>query len=211
VNAKPLHCRIASTPVDRELVYRLRYLCYLRKGAIEPRDEPRFSDHFDGSLSNFSFLVTNAADPVATVRISVVKPQIGWTESPASSVFSDDPSFQAVARESYVEANRLCFGEYARRDAFVRLLGNMAALADVFSVEWLIACPRVEHVGVYERMFGFRKLAEPRTYFGVNFQTQLLGIRRRELAEYVASRPFIVAAWRDAHSELLGIASALPS
>lgn len=207
----PVECRIANSPWERELVYRLRYLCYLSKGAIEPRDEPRFSDAYDHTLNHFSFLVSEEDQPLATVRISVVKPKIGWNESPASAVFGDDPAFQSIARESYVEANRLCFGQQARRDAFVRLLGHMAALANVFEVEWLVACPRVEHVRVYENMFGFRKLAEPRTYFGVNFRTQLLGIRRSELAQYVADRRVIADAWRSAETELIGIDSGTPS
>jgi hypothetical protein len=76
-------------------------------------------------------------------------------------------SFQAMAQESFVEASRLCFGRQARRDAFVGLVGHMAALADLYRVEWLVACPRVEHAEAYQRMFGFRPLAAPRQYFGV--------------------------------------------
>ena len=37
----------------------------------------------------------------------------------------------------------------ARRDSFYGLLGNMAALAERYGVEWLAACPRVEHSEVY--------------------------------------------------------------
>lgn len=172
----PIECQIANTPIDLELVYRLRYLCYLRKGAIEPQEDPRFFDRFDSTLNNFSFLMRDESQPLATVRISVVKPGIGWTESPAGQVFGDDPTFHSIAQQSYVEAN---------------------------DVEWLVACPRVEHASIYEKMFGFRRLAAPRQYFEVNFHTQLLGIRRVELSDFVAGREVIASAWRSAHEDLL--------
>ncbi len=179
-------CIIATTDRERDEVYRLRYACYRRKGSIDVNSEERFSDPFDEQESNFSFLVRGAQqESLATVRISVVLPSRGWKDSPAQHVYGDHPELQRMSGESYVEASRLCFGPRARRDAFVRLLGNMAALADFYEVGWLVACPRVEHSDVYQRMFGFRPLAAPRKYYGVNFETQLLGIRRSDLHNYV--------------------------
>ncbi|HEV2447128.1 MAG TPA: hypothetical protein VGS58_14450 [Candidatus Sulfopaludibacter sp.] len=80
----------------------------------------------------------------------------------------------------------------------MRLLGNMAALSDVFQCEWLAACPRQEHAPMYQRLFGFRPMAEPRRYFGVDFETQLLAIRREELREYVRGFKPMTAAWTEA-------------
>jgi len=90
----------------------------------------------------------------------------------------------------------------ARRGSFVGLLGYMAALAEFYEVGWFVACPRVEHAEVYRRMFGFRELAEPRQYFGVNFETRLLGVRREELKAFVQAREAIHAAWTDAFEVL---------
>jgi len=177
-----LEYRLADDPPSRDDVYRLRYACYFRRGSIDSRPDQRFSDHFDRTPNHFSFLVRDAArEPLATVRISVVRPDLGWTESPAGSVFGDHPAFARLARESFVEASRLCFGPQARRDALVRLLGYMAALADRFGSQWLVACPRLEHTHIYQRVFGFRPLAEPRPYYGVKFETRMLGIHREEL------------------------------
>ena len=102
----------------------------------------------------------------------------------------------------FVEASRLCFGNQARRDAFIRLLGHKAALAEYWGVEWLVACPRIEHTEVYQRMFGFRAMAAPRQYFGVNFETQLLGIRRVELEAWVKDAKPMRAAWTNALTAL---------
>ena len=205
-----MRCFIANTPVLLDRVYQLRHQCYLRNGSIEPCPDGRFTDHFDSLRNNISILAeSDAGESLATVRISVVRRDLDWTESPARRVFGDEPRLQQIAGESYVEASRLCFGPQARRDAFVTLLGNMAALAEFYEAEWLVACPRVEHSKTYQRMFGFRPFAAARQYFGVNFQTQLLGIRRSELLEYVrAARPMTVA-WADALGRLVASA-ALP-
>jgi hypothetical protein len=192
-------CILADTVDTRTQVYRLRYECYRRTGAIDAQSDELFSDLFDLKPNSFSFLVRGEEkEALATVRINVVRPDYGWIDSPVHHVYGDHPSFQAIAKESFVEASRLCFGCAARRDAFVRLVGHMAALADFYRVCWLVACPRVEHSRVYQRMFGFQPLAAPRRYFGVKFDTQLLGIRIADLREYVRGEKQMSDAWSDA-------------
>jgi hypothetical protein len=193
------------------MVYRLRYACYRRKGSIAESEEERFEDHYDSLPNSFSFLIQEADEsPLATVRITVVQPGRGWTESPVTKVYGDHPAFRAIAGASYAEASRLCFHRQARRDTFIRLVGHMAALAEHHGVEWLVACPRVEHAKSYQRMFGFRPLAEPRKYFGVSFETQLLGIRLEEIREYVGSQEGMLAAWSNALRSLPGVNPAVP-
>jgi hypothetical protein len=196
-------CTIADSSEALEIVYRLRYHCYFRSRSIEARPDEKFSDAFDDTPNHFSFLLqSEVAQPLATVRISVVQPELGWTQSPARCVFGDHPAFEPLAAESYVEASRLCFGAQARRDLLMQLLGNMAAMADRHSSEWLVACPRLEYTAMYERLFGFRKLAGPRQYFGVTFQTQLLGTRRSELREYVQRCKSMRESWTAALEEI---------
>jgi hypothetical protein len=196
-------CALVRSAQDREQVYRLRHSCYRRNASIDPMPGGAFSDRFDDEPNSFSFLTTSEAnEPLATVRITVVRPDLGWTDSPAQHVFGDHPALRDIAAQSFVEASRLCFARQARRDAFVGLLGNMAALADLFEVEWLVACPRVEHAQTYEKLFGFHSLATPRRYFGVKFQTQLLGVRRSDLREYTSHATQMLLAWTQALAQL---------
>jgi hypothetical protein len=186
-------------------VYRLRYQGYRSKESIAARADERFSDSFDDAPNSFSFLArTGNKEPAATVRVTVACSHAGWEDSPGQHVFGDHPALNAMKEEWYVEASRLCFGRMARRDSFVSLLGYMAALAEFYEVGWFMACPRVEHAEVYQRMFGFRQLAEPRKYYGVNFQAQLLGVRREDLKAYVRDRQTINNAWVDAFEVLRG-------
>jgi hypothetical protein len=193
---------IAATQQQRSQVYRLRYACYRRKHSIDECADAQFSDSFDDKPNSFSFLVSCQDQALATVRITVVRPDLGWTDSPVQHVYGDHPAFQEIACTSFVESSRLCFARQARRDSFVRLVGHMAALAEFYNVEWLVACPRVEHAHVYQRMFGFQELAAPRRYFGVSFETQLLGIRTAELRDYVSGHKPLVDAWSAALGQL---------
>jgi len=84
----------------------------------------------------------------------------------------------------------------------MRMLGNLAALADRYRSEWLVARPRLEYTGLYERLFVFRKLAELRKHFGVNFETQRLGTRREELREFVRGCKSLRESWAIANAEL---------
>lgn len=198
-----LSCGIVRTTEERDEVYQLRHEAYRRDGAIDPQPGNRFSDHFDMLPNSFSFLVRQCdAEAKATVRLSVVRPDLGWSEAPSRRVFGGHPALETMAEESYVEASRLCFGPMARRDAFVKLLGHMAAMSDLFNTGWLVACPRVEHARVYQRLFGFRQLAEPRQYFGVHFETQLMGVRREEIRHYVRGQSCMLTAWNDALDRL---------
>ena len=200
-----LRCSIARTASEMDDVFRLRYLCYQRRGAIAERADERFQDPFDELPNQFSFLVGGGeTEPLATVRISVVRPDLGWTDSPAERVFGDHPAFQALARSTFVEASRLCFARTARRDAFYGLLGNMAALGDRYGVEWLTACPRVEHSEIYQRLYGFRPMAEPRKYFGASFETELLGIRLEEIRERALRVAWMGRAWEAARAQMGG-------
>jgi hypothetical protein len=197
-----LECLIAQTPRDREQVYRLRYTGYRRDESIGERDDQLFHDDFDEMPNSFSFLVRSGEEALATVRISVVRPDLGWHDAPVEHVYGDHPLLQSMAKQSFVEASRLVFAQQARRDAFVRLVGHMAALASFYDAGWLVACPRVEHATTYQRMFGFKPLAAPRQYFGVGFQTQLLATSREELQNYVHGAKPLTNAWSDALAHL---------
>ena len=192
-------CSIAQTPAARALVYKLRYACYHRSGAIPATPAESFSDRYDELPNHFSFLLNAQAEQAAaTVRISVVAPDKGWTDCPSRCVFGDHPAFQEIAQGRFVEASRLCFGRQARRDAFYRVVAHLAALADAHGAQWVVACPREEHTGIYQRLFGFQQLAAPREYFGVNFKTSLLAISLEELRRRAEAFKSMRGAWEEA-------------
>lgn len=201
MNTSTHFCTAAHTNQTRDEVYRIRYDCYRRDNSIDPNPSERFSDAFDDSPNHFSFLLGSTEESLATVRISVVRPDLGWKQSPALHVYGDSPALQSIASESYVEASRLCFAPQARPNTFISLLGNMAALAEFYSVRWLVACPRIEQAKTYQRLFGFTPIAEPRTYYGVRFTTQLLAVSLDQLRSHVRHDRRMFQSWAHALSE----------
>lgn len=196
-----LECLIARTAAEREQVYRIRYACYRRDESIAPRPDEQFRDTFDELPNSFSFLVRATPEEVlATVRISVVPDD--RHDAPVRHVYGDHPRLAYITREGFVEASRLCFARQARRDAFMSVVGHLAAMASFYDVGWLVACPRVEHAESYQRMFGFEPLAPPRQYFGVAFQTQLLAVSRKDIARYVRHEKSMTTAWSAAFDRL---------
>ncbi|MBL8229519.1 MAG: GNAT family N-acetyltransferase [Bryobacterales bacterium] len=192
-------CERATTPDAMDTVFRLRYECYHRRGAIPGNPERRFSDTFDQLPNHFSFLLRHEEEgALGTVRISVVDQQRGWDSAPSSKVFGDHQAFRDIARHSFVEASRLCFGQQARRDVLYRLLANMTAMADLHATRLLVACPRVEHSVIYQRLFGFRPVAPPRPYFGVSFETELLAVTLDEIRGIAKQHKSMAQAWSEA-------------
>ena len=86
-------CHLAMSPESLERVYRLRYECYRRTGAIPASETGLFSDSYDELPNHFSFLLENENEVQATVRISVIRPDLGWTSAPSRTVFGDHPAF----------------------------------------------------------------------------------------------------------------------
>ena len=92
---------VADTEQARTQVYRLRYERYRREGSLAERSDEQFSDAFDEKPNSFSFLARNAEhQALATVRITVVRPGLGWTDSPVAHAYGDHTAFQAIAREN---------------------------------------------------------------------------------------------------------------
>jgi len=203
-------CSIANTPEARQQVYRLRYSCYRRDEAIDARVDEEFSDSFDTLPNHFSFLLGHPPEPVATARISVVRREWGWDDAPVEHVFGDDPTLRSIADESYIETSRLCFAQRARPDAFVRLVSQIGAVASFYNIEWFVACPRLEHVASWRRIFGYRPIAAPRQYYGVAFQTQLLAVRRCDTHRHLRDGGALRDTWEDALAAL-GRSAPLPA
>lgn len=186
---------LASSEWARQSVYRLRYDCYRREESIEPNPVGVFIDRFDSQPNHFSFLQYQSALPHATVRVSVVRPDLDWRDSPARIVYGDHPAFRKFAGSSYVEPNRLCFAPRASRQGFIELLGSVAALAELCEVEWLIACPRLDHAHLYQNLFGFQPQAEPRQFFGVKLTAQLMAVSLSQLRAYIQYDDRMLDSW----------------
>ena len=90
-----LDCRIAETPEEREPIFRLRYECYLREGAISPNASETFSDPYDDSPNARIFGLYLDGELASSIRIHVTSPE--HSDFPSYHVFEDllEPELRA--------------------------------------------------------------------------------------------------------------------
>src|ERR1051325_4343472 len=82
-----LDCRLAETPEEREVIFRLRYQCYLREGAISPHASEIFSDPYDDSPNARIFGLYLDGELASSIRIHITSPE--HTDFPSYHVFED--------------------------------------------------------------------------------------------------------------------------
>src|SRR6185369_2541537 len=82
-----LDCRVAETPEEREAIFRLRYECYLREGAISPDASATFSDPYDDSANARIFGLYLDGELASSIRIHVTSPE--HSDFPSHHVFDD--------------------------------------------------------------------------------------------------------------------------
>jgi hypothetical protein len=178
-------CQLAKTGAHYESVFRLRSHC-MAAGSAD-----LFVDAFDQTINHFSFLHPSAEHPTATIRVSVVKPELGWIDSPAREWVGAEDFLEG----GFVAASHLCFEPSSRRDGFVSLIGNLAALARLFHTKWVLVCPPVEQVTAYQNVFGFQPRGVSRKMPGACRVGQLMAVSLSQLLGYIEYDPQIGQCW----------------
>src|SRR5712671_2293430 len=76
-----------ETPAERDAVYQLRYNCYLREGAIEPRSDRILRDEFDEAPNTLLYGIFHNDRLASSIRINILS--LSCPSSPALSAFPD--------------------------------------------------------------------------------------------------------------------------
>src|SRR5262249_44879024 len=79
--------RRADTAGDRDAIFRLRYIAYLREGAIPPNSSERFTDRFDDMANAWIFGVYVDGQLASSIRLHAATRS--HPDIPALDVFPD--------------------------------------------------------------------------------------------------------------------------
>ncbi len=158
--------RVARSGDELDQVFRLRYLAYLREGAIAPNASRRFFDDYD-RMSNcwiFSILDDNERI-ISSIRVHVISQK--WRMGPALDVFPDIVSPLIDQGNVLIDPTRFVADEKAMADypelAYFTL--RVACMAsEYFEADYCLATVRAEHRAFYRRVFDSKLLCEPRPY-----------------------------------------------
>lgn len=205
--------RLATTPVDREAVFRLRYDAYLKNGLLPPNPGRRLFDERYDDAANARIVMTFVdGDLAGTTRVNVSSDLS--SPLPALGVYPDIVAPHLRAGRTLVEMTRLAgspdLTSLAAELPYITLRPGFMA-AGYFNADFAIATPRGEHMAFYRRVFCFEPWCEPRDYPGLTAKFGCMAANYRAVHQRIKDRyPFFKST--SAECELLfGPADALSS
>lgn len=154
-----------ETPADLDPILHLRYLAYLKEGAIAPSAEERLVDAFDqvGNVHNFGVYIDG--DLVSAVRIHVLRSTDDI--SPAVETFRNELIPIIRAGEIIIDPNRFVVHPlYARlypELPFITIRPAYLASAHFSASKVTMTC-RAEHQAFYIRHIYAKPVCPPRPY-----------------------------------------------
>lgn len=191
-----LTARLAFDRKTKTDAYRLRHDSYIVGNYIDPMPGGLFSDAYDDLPNSQSVVVYQGARPVASARVCVLdtNPELtGWDQIPSGRIFGDEIAAsmtehaQPGIAPKAMEITRLVrHPEFANDFSLVfvvyRLIGFMILKHNANIV---MSCCRPNHTRFYQRL-EFNRVAGPRHYPGVKFETSLM-VCAREKYNYVVN------------------------
>lgn len=188
--------RLAVTRQDKQAIYRLRYECYLREGAIRRNKSQLFHDKYDRASNVWIFGVYMGDVLASSIRVHVATPE--EPVSPGLSIFSDILQSRIDRGETIVDPTRFVVDhELSRRYpglayATVRL-GMLAS--EYFDADYALATVRREHRAFYKRLLCMEPVGEPRRYPSLKEPINLMGVSFPLMRQRVYDRyPFMISS-----------------
>ncbi len=185
--------RIAKSAAEREAVFHLRYLAYLKNGLLTPRaDEQLYDERYDDA-PNAKIVMTFIDGALAgTTRINVSADLNA--PLPAMGVYPDVIAPHLREGRTLVEMTRLAgspdLTSFAAELPYVTVRPGFMA-AGHFRADFAVATPRAEHMAFYRRVFGFAPWCEPRDYPGLTAKFACMAVDYRAGHKGVTARyPF---------------------
>lgn len=188
--------RLAASKEDRQAIYRLRYECYLREGAIRRNRSNLFHDSYDRAPNVWIFGVYLNDRLASSIRVHVATPEA--PVSPGLAIFSDILQPRIDRGETIVDPTRFVVDhDLSRRYpalayATVRL-GMLAS--EFFDADYALATVRREHRAFYRRLLCMEPVGEPRRYPSLKEPINLMGVSFPLMRQRVYDRyPFMISS-----------------
>jgi hypothetical protein len=185
--------RLATTPADREAVFRLRYDAYLKNGLLAADPGMRLFDERYDDAANARIVMTFVDGELAgTTRVNVSSDLNA--PLPSLSVYPDIIAPHLRAGRTLVEMTRLAgspdLTSLAAELPYITLRPGFMA-AGHFDADFAIATPRGEHMAFYRRVFCFEPWCEPRAYPGLTAKFGCMAANYRAVHQRIKDRyPF---------------------
>lgn len=188
--------RRAESKEDKLAIYRLRYECYLREGAIRRNKTGLFKDSYDSAPNVWIFGLHIDGRLASSIRIHAAS--AAHPISPGMTVFGDLLGPRIAAGETIIDPTRLVVDHDMSRAypglayATVRL-GMLAS--EFCKADFALATVRTEHRAFYKRLLSMEPIGEPRAYPGLKRPINLMGVHYPTMKGKVIARyPFLASS-----------------
>lgn len=186
--------RVVSS-ADKQAVFRLRYECYLREGAISETATQSFEDDFDSSPNVWIFGLYLDGKLASSIRVHIATRE--HPIAPALSVFSDILGERIARGETIVDPTRFVVDQELSRQypALAYATVRMGMLASEWAhADYALATVRTEHRAFYRRLLFMEPVGEPRIYPSLKNPINLMGVSFPLMRQRVYDRyPFMMS------------------
>ncbi|WP_207445375.1 N-acyl amino acid synthase FeeM domain-containing protein [Roseomonas marmotae] len=179
------YARLALADEVRRDAYKLRYLCYLNAGHIQPNSSGLFKDKYDELPNASTIVIYDHETPLASVRTcllargsDLISPALDTYPEEVEALLNADPANPFAGRG--IEVTRLVRSPEAENNqGLVFLLYRMAGYIALCAHSQIhLACVRTNHAPFYRRL-GYQAVSEPRAYPGLTCKMQLMASDRQ--------------------------------
>ena len=187
--------RQALTPESREAIFRMRYDCYLREGAIDPNETLRFTDQYDQAPN--AAMIGLYVDGVlsSSIRLHLVTQDCAIL--PDKGTFPDLIEPMIEDGLNMIDVSRFVVDQEASRTypglAYLTVRAGWMG-GEYHDVDRILTATRTEHNPFYRRVFSFEVKSEARDYATLKKPVCLLSLDWRAKRERVYRRyPFFMS------------------
>jgi hypothetical protein len=199
--------RIATSPTDRDAVFRLRYDAYqkggfLKSGADAKLDAQLYDPLFDDDPNGWTTMTFVDGELAGTIRTNLGSGRRAVL--PGLQVFDDVLIPRLGAGQVVVDFTRFA-AKLELSSAYPQLVYAIMRPAYMaakhYDADYAVACPRAEHIAFYRRAFGAVMWCPPRDYPRLAAKVACMGVEFRNAQDRIEARyPFYksTAAEREA-------------
>ncbi len=184
--AKTFDVAEVSAREEMKTIGAFRYRCYLAEGMITPQAQKSFIDEYDGLPNAHVFKVSLYNQIVGTIRLHILNKASHTSATMAA--FSDILMPKIDAGQTLIDGARFAIAPELgplRLAVARRTLGLYAKVAELNGAAYGVAAVAEDRVKIYNRLYGFTKLSEPRSYNGLTQKLVLMGLEKTHKIRHV--------------------------
>jgi hypothetical protein len=174
----------AKTESDFRAIGGLRYRCYRAEGLIDETRDEMFLDQFDHAEGALVYAVYLKGRIVSSIRLHVLNEEAA--SSATFEAFPDVLGPMIASGMTLVDGARFVVDPTigsTRLSIAWQTLKICLRVADEIDADYGVAAVQPSHVHLYQKIYNFSQIAEPRDYCMLNTKLALIGVDLRRQRE----------------------------